>query len=260
MASGCVESMLKLMGDDRGKMLARQRRCVVSNLVGREDNDSRMESDETIVEEVLDALKMTLEDRRVYGRRYATCSLDAVGCQPRKQRREQEEARQSRGHSGACANTDATRRRIGRGRCFGAPPAFGTSRSTRKFERRSSLSRGALDALAEARRVGSDDTKRKVKGALWMIEGQSEEAMEKTASADAIEKLGNEGTVENAKGQVMLSYEWRTQQQVLRLRDILMEQGFTVWMDVDRMMGSPRGDGHRHRTVRRHHHVRHPQI
>ena len=34
-----------------------------------------MESDETIVEEVLDALKMTLEDRRVYGRRYATCSL-----------------------------------------------------------------------------------------------------------------------------------------------------------------------------------------
>ena len=36
----------------------------------------------------------------------------------------------------------------------------------------------------------------------------------------------------------MLSYEWRTQQQVMVLKEELMQQGFTVWMDVDRMMGS----------------------
>ena len=54
-------------------------------------------------------------------------------------------------------------------------------------------------------------------------------------SAGAYER---EGTVKNATGQVMLSYEWRMQSQVLRLRDELMAQGFTVWMDVDRMMGS----------------------
>ena len=236
MASGCVESMLKLMATHRGAVRVNAA-CVVSNLVGREDNDSRMESDETIVEEVLDALKMTLEDRRVYGRRYATCSLT----QSVANLANNDENKKRLVKAGAIpvlVQTLTQREEDWERALFWGTTGLWNLAFDEEIREKIKLEPGALDALAEARRVGSDDTKRKVKGALWMIEGQSEEAMEKTASVDAIEKLGNEGTVENAKGQVMLSYEWRTQQQVLRLRDILMEQGFTVWMDVDRMMGS----------------------
>ena len=91
--------------------------------------------------------------------------------------------------------------------------------------------------MAEARRTGSDGTKRKAKGALWMIEGADAE-MEAVSAEEAAARLGGDGVVENAKGQVMLSYEWGQQQHVIRLRDSLMAEGFTVWMDVDRMMGS----------------------
>jgi phosphopantothenate-cysteine ligase len=70
-----------------------------------------------------------------------------------------------------------------------------------------------------------------------MIKGQSEEGTTHVLSESDLAKLG-EGAVEGAKAQVMLSYEWRTQQQVMILKEELMEAGFTVWMDVDRMMGS----------------------
>jgi phosphopantothenate-cysteine ligase len=95
-----------------------------------------------------------------------------------------------------------------------------------------------VDALEEARRTGSDDTKRKAKGALWMIKGDQASSEVAEVSEETLARLNGQGTVENATGQVMLSYEWRMQSQVLRLRDELMAQGFTVWMDVDRMMGS----------------------
>jgi phosphopantothenate-cysteine ligase len=95
---------------------------------------------------------------------------------------------------------------------------------------------GALDALEEARRLGSENTKMKARGALWMIEDKKEET-EHVLSEEDMAKLSG-GAVDGAKAQVMLSYEWRTQQQVMLLKEELMEQGFTVWMDVDRMMGS----------------------
>jgi len=99
---------------------------------------------------------------------------------------------------------------------------------------------GAIDALEEARRLGSDATKKKARGALWMIQGshlEGDEAIEYELSERDVKALGG-GVTENATAQVMLSYEWRTQQRALALRDELMGRGFTVWMDVDRMMGS----------------------
>jgi hypothetical protein len=235
-ASGCVDGLLNLLATHKGASRINAA-CVVSNLVGREEADSRMESDETIVEEVLDALKMTLEDRRVYGRRYATWKL-AMSIANLANNDENKKRLDKAGAIPLLVQSLMQREEDWDRALFWGATGLWNLAFDEEIREKIKVEPGALDALAEARRVGSDDTKRKVKGALWMIEGQSEEAMEKTASADAIEKLGNAGTVENAKGQVMLSYEWRTQQQVLRLRDILMEQGFTVWMDVDRMMGS----------------------
>ena len=148
MASGCVESMLKLMATHRGAVRVNAA-CVVSNLVGREDN-SRMESDETIVEEVLDALKMTLEDRRVYGRRYATCSGRRVANLANNDENKKRPI-QSRGHSGACANTDATRGGLGEGVVLGHHPL--EPRVRRGNSREDQARHG--DALAEAASVGS---------------------------------------------------------------------------------------------------------
>ena len=76
----------------------------------------------------------------------------------------------------------------------------------------------------------------KARGALWMIEDKKEETEHALSEEDMMKLSG--GAVDGAKAQVMLSYEWRTQQQVMLLKEELMEQGFTVWMDVDRMMGS----------------------
>ena len=76
----------------------------------------------------------------------------------------------------------------------------------------------------------------KARGALWMIEDKKEETKHVLSEEDMAKLSG--GAVDGAKAQVMLAYEWRTQQQVMLLKEELMEQGFTVWMDVDRMMGS----------------------
>jgi len=98
---------------------------------------------------------------------------------------------------------------------------------------------GVMEALEEAKRLGSENTKMKVRGALWMLKPPEEPSSEETGrvglSDEDMQKLGG---IENAKAQVMLSYEWHHQAQVLQLKEQLNARGFNVWMDVDRMMGS----------------------
>jgi len=100
---------------------------------------------------------------------------------------------------------------------------------------------GIMDALEEARRLGSENTKMKARGALWMIAPPKEEENESgdsTAVGLSKEEMQKLGAIENAKAQVMLSYEWHHQTQVLQIKEELNARGFNVWMDVDRMMGS----------------------
>jgi hypothetical protein len=100
---------------------------------------------------------------------------------------------------------------------------------------------GIMDALEEARRLGSENTKMKARGALWMIAPPKEEenaSGESTAVGLSEEEMQKLGAIENAKAQVMLSYEWHHQTQVLQIKEELNARGFNVWMDVDRMMGS----------------------
>ena len=235
-ATGCVDVSLNLLASHDGATRLNAA-FVVSNVIGRDEADSRMEEDPTIVEEVVAALEAALDDRIVDGQRLHARHVAQVVAN--------------------LAANDANKKRIADA---GALPllvrvvmepsdAFrddamfwgATGLWNLAFDEaiKEAIKRepGALDALAEARRTGSDGTKRKAKGALWMIEGADAE-MEAVSAEEAAARLGGGGVVENAKGQVMLSYEWGQQQHVIRLRDSLMAEGFTVWMDVDRMMGS----------------------
>lgn len=41
-----------------------------------------------------------------------------------------------------------------------------------------------------------------------------------------------------AKGHIMLSYQWDSQRDVLRIKEGLEQDGFQVWMDVDKLQGN----------------------
>ena len=239
MASGAAEHMLNLMQSER-RVARINAACVLSNLLGKEEGDVRMEADPTVVEEIVDTLRAALDDARVDGHIFESHKVaksvanlatnDAnkmriadAGALPLLVRalREPQEPHSS---------TDAAQ--------YWAATALWNLAFDQVIRERVNLEPGAVDALEEARKTGSDDTKRKAKGALWMIKGDQDASEVAEVSEETLVRMNSEGTVENATGQVMLSYEWRMQSQVLRLRDELMAQGFTVWMDVDRMMGS----------------------
>ena len=57
-ASGTVDVLLDLMGARSGAVRINSA-CTVANLVGREEADSRLEEDPTIIEEVLEAVSYT---------------------------------------------------------------------------------------------------------------------------------------------------------------------------------------------------------
>ena len=239
MASGAAEHMLDLLQSER-RVVRINAACVLSNLLGKEEGDVRMEADPTVVEEIVDTLRAALDDARVDGHIFESQKVaksianlatnDAnkariadAGALPLLVRalREPQEPHSS---------TDAAQ--------FWAATALWNLAFDVAIRERVNLEPGVVDALEETRRTGSDDTKRKAKGALWMIKGDQAASEVAEVSEETLARMNGEGTVENATGQVMLSYEWRMQSQVLRLRDELMAQGFTVWMDVDRMMGS----------------------
>ena len=233
-AAGVVDVLLDLMVARTGAVRINSA-CTVANLVGREEADSRLEEDPTIIEEVLEVLDAALDGKRIGGLNYTVwkmvqgianlATLDSnkkriydAGALPMLVR-----CLQERQHQWDKA-------------VFWSAGALWNLAFDEEIREKIKEEPGAMDALEEARRLGSENTKMKARGALWMIQGQSEEK-EHTLSEHDLEKLGG-GMVEGAKAQVMLSYEWRTQQQVMLLKEELMAQGYTVWMDVDRMMGS----------------------
>ena len=233
-ASGCVEVLLNVMAKRVGAVRINSA-CTVANLVGRDETDSRLEEDPTIIEEVLHVLEAALDGKKVGGLNYTVWKM-VQGI-------------------ANLATLDANKKRIYEA---GALPMLVRCLNERQHQWDKAVfwsagalwnlafdddiktaiqnEPGALDALEEARRLGSENTKMKARGALWMIEDKKEETEHALSEEDMMKLSG--GAVDGAKAQVMLSYEWRTQQQVMLLKEELMEQGFTVWMDVDRMMGS----------------------
>ena len=234
-ASGCVEVLLNILGKREGAVRINSA-CTIANLVGREEADSRLEEDPTIIEEVLEVLEAALDGKKIGGLNYTVWKMvqgiaNLATIDANKQRIVD---------AGAlpmlvrCLNE---RQHAWDKAVFWSAGALWNLAFDEAIRERILAEPGATDALEEARRLGSENTKMKARGALWMIKGQSEEGTTHVLSESDLAKLG-EGAVEGAKAQVMLSYEWRTQQQVMILKEELMEAGFTVWMDVDRMMGS----------------------
>ena len=74
---------------------------------------------------------------------------------------------------------------------------------------------GALDGLEEVNKVGSETTKAKARGALWMLNADDETEVDHKISEDKVKILTGGGSTANT--QIMLSYEWRTQQRALAL-------------------------------------------
>ena len=234
-ASGSVDMLLNTMGQ-RGGAVRINSACTVANLVGRDENDARLEEDPTIIEEVLEVLQAALDGKKIGGLNYTVwkmvqgianlATLDAnktrlyqAGALPMLVR---------------CLNE---RQHQWDKAVFWSAGALWNLAFDEEIREAIKKEPGALDALEEARRLGSENTKMKARGALWMIEDKTEET-ERVLSEEDMAKLSGGTAVDVGRAQVMLSYEWRTQQQVMLLKEELQEQGFTVWMDVDRMMGS----------------------
>ncbi|KAL3855571.1 hypothetical protein ACJMK2_014909, partial [Sinanodonta woodiana] len=45
-------------------------------------------------------------------------------------------------------------------------------------------------------------------------------------------------STKHKKGHIMISYDWRHKQDVIRIRDTLISQGYSVWMNIENMDGS----------------------
>ena len=65
-ASGCVEVLLNILGKREGAVRINSA-CTIANLVGREEADSRLEEDPTIIEEVLEVLEAALDGKKSAG-------------------------------------------------------------------------------------------------------------------------------------------------------------------------------------------------
>lgn len=212
----------------------------IANMIGREDNDERLSADETIMEELCQLFAKAL-DGQSYDNlkhtvwKYTQGIANAATMESLKKRL-------------AKAGVIPLLVRVLREKqhqwdraSFWAAAALWNLAFDDEVKEQIIAEPGVMEALEEAKRLGSENTKMKVRGALWMLkppeEPTSEEASKKNIglSEEDIQKLGG---IQNAKAQVMLSYEWHHQAQVMQLKEQLNARGFNVWMDVDRMMGS----------------------
>ncbi|KAK2565261.1 hypothetical protein P5673_011214 [Acropora cervicornis] len=81
---------------------------------------------------------------------------------------------------------------------------------------------GIMDLLQSLHNSGEKEIKQAASGVIWEIEGKKE-ANIKTCDSEE---------------HVMISYQWDTQETMLRLKTELESKGLRVWMDVEQMKGS----------------------
>ena len=211
---------------------------VIANLIGREDNDERLSKDDSIMEELVDLFK-TACDGESYANIKHTVWKYTQGI---ANLATMEAAKPRLANAGVIKLLVRVLRekqhQWDRG-SFWAASALWNLAFDEDVKAKILEEPGVIEALEEARRLCSENTKMKARGALWMLQPQSdEEGAEETSMGLSEEDMQKLGAIENAKAQVMLSYEWHHQSTVLQLKEELNARGFNVWMDVDRMMGS----------------------
>jgi|TARA_B100000073_G_scaffold78533_1_gene59533 phosphopantothenate-cysteine ligase len=211
---------------------------VIANLIGREDNDERLSKDDSIMEELVDLFK-TACDGESYANIKHTVWKYTQGI---ANLATMEAAKPRLANAGVIKLLVRVLRekqhQWDRG-SFWAASALWNLAFDEDVKAKILEEPGVIEALEEVRRLCSENTKMKARGALWMLQPQSdEEGAEETSMGLSEEDMQKLGAIENAKAQVMLSYEWHHQSTVLQLKEELNARGFNVWMDVDRMMGS----------------------
>ena len=214
----------------------------IANLVGREDNDNTLGDDETVMESIVELLGRALEGERYMG---MNCTVWKI-TQGIANMATMESAKPRLAKAGAITLLVRVLREKQHQwdrASFWASGALWNLAFDDDVKEQIIAEPGLIEALEEARRLGSENTKMKARGALWMIQPPPEETNDaeggvSTALGLSAEDMQKLGAIENAKAQVMLSYEWHHQTQVMQLKEELNARGFNVWMDVDRMMGS----------------------
>jgi len=220
-----------------------QSAMTIANLVGREDNNNTLGDDETVMESVVALLEKALE-----GERYMqmNCTVWKI-VQGIANMATMEAAKPRLAKAGVIkllVRVLREKQHQWDRASFWAAGALWNLAFDEVVREQILQEPGLIEALEEARRLGSENTKMKARGALWMIQPPAEDnAKSGESGATAAAGLSQEdmqklGAIENAKAQVMLSYEWHHQAQVVQLKEELNARGFNVWMDVDRMMGS----------------------
>jgi len=211
---------------------------MIANLIGREDNDERLSSDESIMEELVELLK-TACDGDTYANMRHTVWKYTQGVANLATMEAAKPRLANAGVIKLLVRVLREKQHQWDRASFWAASALWNLSFDEDVKVKILEEPGVLEALEEARRLCSENTKMKARGALWMLQPQSdEEGAKETSTGLSEEDMQKLGAIENAKAQVMLSYEWHHQSTVLQLKEELNAKGFNVWMDVDRMMGS----------------------
>ncbi|KAK3575912.1 hypothetical protein CHS0354_002553 [Potamilus streckersoni] len=104
------------------------------------------------------------------------------------------------------------------------------------------------DLLKEMTENSPDNqVRRAADGTLWILREEIQKKKDKHAmstleqknrSATPTMQLKESPGAPNRKGHIMISYQWSDQKMLMKIRDILKEHGYAVWMDIDNMTGS----------------------
>ncbi|KAL3892326.1 hypothetical protein ACJMK2_004542 [Sinanodonta woodiana] len=108
-----------------------------------------------------------------------------------------------------------------------------------------------IDLLVEFKEKSSDKEVRKaIDGTLWILREELQKnnkykhivssfEQKNRPKTAAKKSSGSSGTpVKDGKGHIMISYNWSHQKELVKIRDLLKEHGYAVWMDIDNMGGS----------------------
>ena len=208
---------------------------VIANLIGREDNDERLSKDDSIMEELVDLFK-TACDGESYANIKHTVWKYTQGIANLATMEAAKPRLANAGVIKLLVRVLREKQHQWDRASFWAASALWNLAFDEDVKAKILEEPGVIEALEEARRLCSENTKMKARGALWMLQPQSdEEGAEETSMGLSEEDMQKLGAIENAKAQVMLSYEWHHQSTVLQLKEELNARGFNVWMDVDRI-------------------------
>ncbi|XP_052271977.1 uncharacterized protein LOC127872687 [Dreissena polymorpha] len=117
---------------------------------------------------------------------------------------------------------------------------------------------GVLELLFELKKSQNVNIKKACNGALWnhrnmlkncelqkyrdfalkLEEDTAVRAKSEEVNKRSSEKQSAKDDEKDARGHVMISYQWADQEMMKRIRDQLKFNGFRVWMDIDEMGGS----------------------